>query len=60
MRHTVLNEWRVDDTIIHELVVTYTRHDGSQVAIPATTIYRLTGDLVSEYQIYIDLAPLST
>jgi hypothetical protein len=58
MRHKVLNEWRVGDRIIHQLAVTYTRLDSSQVTIPGATIYRLSGGLISEYQTYIDLDPL--
>jgi len=58
MRHKVINEWRVGDRVIHQLEVTYTRLDGSQVTIPGATIYRLSGDLISEYQTYIDLDPL--
>jgi hypothetical protein len=36
----------------------YTRQDGSQVGIPATTILRKRGNLVADVRIYMDLAPL--
>jgi len=58
IRHTVLDEWRVGDHIIHKLQVTYTRRDGSQVRVPAATIYRLSGDQIGEYQTYVDLDPV--
>ena len=38
--------------------MTYTRKDGSTVTVPVTTIYRGPGDLIDDYRIYIDLAPL--
>ncbi|MEB3980117.1 nuclear transport factor 2 family protein [Mycobacterium sp. 663a-19] len=59
MRHRVINEWRIDDTVIHQLEVTYVRRDGNAVTIPAVTIYRLIGRLISEFHNYADLAPLS-
>jgi len=38
--------------------VTYTRHDGSRVTLPFANVFRLRDDLISEYLIYADLAPL--
>ena len=43
---------------VAEAEVTYTRKDGSTVTVPVTTIYRGSGDLIDDYRIYIDLAPL--
>jgi hypothetical protein len=40
-------------------VVTYTRKDGQDVTVPVVTIYRTNGeDLVSDYRVYLDLAPV--
>jgi len=38
--------------------VTYTRHDGRQVTLPFANVFGLENGLISEYAIYIDIAPL--
>ena len=58
MRHKVFNEWRIDDQVILQLEVTYTRFDKVSITLPGVAILRLRGDLVSEYLIYVDPAPL--
>ena len=56
--HTPLGRWESQDGTVAEAEVTYTRKDGSTVTVPVTTIYRGSGDLIEDYRIYIDLAPL--
>jgi hypothetical protein len=54
------------DTLVLEATVTYTRHDGKVVTVPACTIYRLsisreggmTQPVATECRIYVDLTPL--
>lgn len=53
------------DTLILEAVVTYTRHDGGVVSVPAVTIFRIAGvdartrrPVADQCRIYVDLAPL--
>ena len=51
------------DTVVIEAVVTYKRHDGKSVSVPACTIYRLAGKskdriVADQCRIYVDLAPL--
>ena len=41
-----------------EGLVTYTRLDGSQVAIPFVNVFYLRGDQIARYLIYIDNGPL--
>ncbi len=38
--------------------MTYTRTDDSTVTVPVVTIYRADGDLIDDYRIFIDPAPL--
>ena len=38
--------------------VTYARHDDRCITIPFVNILRMRGNLISEYLIYIDIAPL--
>jgi hypothetical protein len=56
--HTPLGCWESAEGTVAEAEVTYTRKDGSTVTVPVTTIYRGSGDLIDDYRIYIDLAPL--
>ena len=58
LRHEILDVWEVDDTVISEVEVVYTRKDGTEVNLPATTIARCDGDLISDYRIYMDINPL--
>jgi ketosteroid isomerase-like protein len=58
LRHYVLNTWEIGDTVIVQAEVEYTRKDGKSVTIPNADILLFDGDLVRDWQIYIDLAPL--
>ena len=60
IHYQVLNEWKVDDEIIHELNVRYTRRNGSQVSTRQAAILRLRNGLICEYDAYTDLQPLFT
>ena len=54
------------DTLILEAVITYQRHDGRKVSIPAVTIFHLAvaasgapeRPVADDCRIYVDLAPL--
>lgn len=58
LRHTILDVWEQDETVITEVEVVYTRKDGSEVQLPAATIARCEGDLMRDYRIYMDINPL--
>ena len=58
LRHDIVQTWDTDVAGISEANVVYTRKDGSQVGIPATSILRKRGDLVDDVRIYMDLTPL--
>ena len=59
LRHEVVEQWEHGAATIVEAVVTYTLLDGSNVDVPVVTIYRTNGrDLISDYRVYIDLAPV--
>jgi ketosteroid isomerase-like protein len=38
--------------------VTYTRHDGSKITLPFANIFKIDGELISRYHVYIDIGPL--
>ena len=57
--HHVVGQWDVDDTTIVQFESTYTRMDDRRVTVPAVTIYRRgRDDLIDDYRIYVDLAPV--
>lgn len=45
-------------TLFCEGEVTYTRHDGSTITLPFADVFEMQGELIREYKIYMDIAPL--
>ena len=58
LSHDILGQWDVDDRTIIQFETTYTRLDDGRVTVPAVTIYRRGADLIDDYRIYVDLAPV--
>jgi ketosteroid isomerase-like protein len=58
VHHDLVELWDTGSATIAESHVTYTRKDGSTVTVPVVTIYRAKGDLIDDYRVFIDLAPL--
>ncbi|HEY1484958.1 MAG TPA: nuclear transport factor 2 family protein [Micromonosporaceae bacterium] len=58
LTHHILDTWDVGDTSIAKIDVEYVRQDGKHVTVPNADILVFDGDLVSNWQIYIDLAPV--
>jgi len=58
LTHHVLNSWEVGDVAIVWAEVEYRRKDGKHVTVPNSDILVFEGDLVRDWQIYIDLAPV--
>jgi ketosteroid isomerase-like protein len=59
LTHHIIDEWGVDDATIVQIDATYTRKDDRQVTLPAVAIWRRRGgELIDEYRIYVDLAPV--
>jgi ketosteroid isomerase-like protein len=58
VHHDLVEQWSSGDATIVEARVTYTRKDKSTVTVPVVTIYRARGELIDDYRIFIDLAPL--
>ena len=50
--------YEVGDTVIAKIDVEYLRQDGKSVTVPNADILVFDGDLVRDWQIYIDLAPV--
>jgi ketosteroid isomerase-like protein len=60
LTHHVLEVWEFGDTVIVQIDVEYRRKDGKSVTVPNVDILHYEDDLVKDWQIYIDLAPVFT
>ncbi|HEX6599226.1 MAG TPA: nuclear transport factor 2 family protein [Gemmatimonadaceae bacterium] len=65
LSHRSVGQWLDGRTLVLEAEVTYLRHDGRTVTVPACTIFRLAGapgndgtPQAKECRIYVDLGPL--
>jgi ketosteroid isomerase-like protein len=58
LTHHTLKTWDSGDTTICQIDVEYKRLDGNVVITPNCDILVFEGDLVKNWQIYIDLAPV--
>jgi len=58
MSHAFTSQLRVDDTLIIEEIVTFTRRDGTTVVIPAAAICEMTDGKADRMQTYADVSPL--
>jgi ketosteroid isomerase-like protein len=58
LKHRILGQWDVAYTTVLQAEITYTRTDDGQVTLPAVVIFRRGDDLIEDYRIYIDQAPL--
>ena len=58
LSHSIHRTLGEGNTLFLEGEVTYTRHDGSQVAVPFVNVFEYEGELIAEYKIHIDIAPL--
>jgi len=56
--HKLFDSWRVDDTVIVHGEVTYTRHDDKQVSMQFMNLFKMNGQVIKHYQIFIDMGPL--
>jgi len=58
LRHEIVRDWEAGDTVIQDLLVTYTRHDGSTLTVPAANILTVRDQQIAEYSIYVDISAL--
>ena len=58
LTHHVLRLWDVGDTTIAQIDVEYRRKDHKSVTVPNVDILVFDDDLVRDWQIYIDVAPI--
>jgi hypothetical protein len=58
LKHHILKVWEVGDTVIAHIDVEYLRKDGKTVIVPNADILIFEGDLVRDWQIFIDVTPV--
>ncbi len=58
MRHDLVRVWDEEDTVICHGTVTYTRHDSTTLSVPFANILGISGNLIKEYLIFVDVSGL--
>lgn len=59
LEHEFVAIFRDDETLFLEARVTYQRHDGKVVTVPAMTVFEMNEEfLARSCRVYVDLAPL--
>ncbi len=59
LRHDLLAVWTQDDMVFCQGEVNYVRLDGSKAGpFPFFNLFRMRGDKIAEYLIYVDISPL--
>ncbi len=59
LRHALLDTWTQGEMVFCKGEVSYTRHDGSAAGpFPFFNVFRMRGDQIAEYLIYVDISPL--
>ena len=57
-RHEIQAAIRQGDMLACEGLITYTRHDGSELTVPFADVFAMSGELISGYKIYADVSAL--
>ncbi len=59
LRHELLQVWTNDEMVFCKGEVSYVRHDGSNAGpFPFFNLFKLRGNQIAEYLIYVDISPL--
>ncbi len=58
IHHDVLDVWEKEGATACHGIVTYTRHDSSQLCVPFANVFKMQGNLIQEYLIYVDASQL--
>jgi ketosteroid isomerase-like protein len=59
LRHRLGDRWEGDASLVCEGEVTYTLLDGRDVTLPFVDVFRLEGDKISDWLVYVDPAPMA-
>ncbi len=56
--HTIADAWALDGAVVVHGSVTYTRHDGGRLTVPFANVFKLQGEKIGEYLIFVDASQL--
>ena len=57
-QHRLLYTWSIDDVVICQGEVSYTRKDNSALTLPFVNIFRMQARQIDQYLIYVDATPV--
>src|SRR5262249_48436033 len=59
IHHTLVRVWQIDGDAIAHVEATYRRKDGTDVTVPAVTIYHADGNgKIDDYHVFLDVTPI--
>lgn len=58
LSHNIDNIREVEDVVVCNGTVNYTRHDSTTLSVPFANIFKMDGKSIREYQIYVDISEL--
>lgn len=58
LSHELQDVWVCPDAVICRGRVTYTRMDGSRLTVPFANVFKMRGEKIADYAIYIDTSQL--
>lgn len=58
LSHRLLETWNLGETVMCRGEVTYTRKDDKQMTLPFMDLFKMKGELVQEWLVYMDPGPL--
>jgi hypothetical protein len=56
--HQIVDQWDADNTTIVQLEATYTRKDDRKLRIPPVAVWHRGDELIDDYRIHVDQAPV--
>lgn len=56
--HDILGVWESGETVVVRLDVTYKRKDGRSITLPCANIWRVSGNKIADYRVYMDVNPV--
>jgi ketosteroid isomerase-like protein len=59
VRHEIHHIWSAAndrDILVATMTAHYTRTDGKRVSLPCCNVFRMSGDLIAEYRVYMDIS----
>ncbi|UCH85453.1 MAG: nuclear transport factor 2 family protein [Candidatus Latescibacterota bacterium] len=58
LQHDIRDVWEQHDAVVCHGIVTYTRHDSSTLTVPFANVFKMDGELIREYLIFVDVSQL--